>query len=71
MNFQEYIDLHGKRCPACHSGQITTLNNEHPLRHRCLDCKREFMDDEAWIKSRDEKNRRSGNQSGHGRCNDV
>jgi hypothetical protein len=34
-----------KKCPFCKSTQLTTLNNELPLRHRCLDCKKEFIEE--------------------------
>ena len=31
------IDI-GKNCPECGSSNLTTVKNERPLKHRCLDC---------------------------------
>ena len=49
---QDLLDKYGKHCPECGSGQITTLNNAEPLRHRCLDCEHEFFDKDAVIGKR-------------------
>jgi hypothetical protein len=38
MTFEKLLEKHGKYCPYCGSGQLTTKNNEHPLWHQCLDC---------------------------------
>jgi hypothetical protein len=48
---EELLKKHGKRCPKCSDYHLTTLNNEHPLMHRCLKCLHEFPDAQA-IKSR-------------------
>jgi transposase-like protein len=49
MTFEELLEKHGKYCPNCGSGQVTTTNNRRPLRHRCLDCGHKFVDSKAII----------------------
>jgi hypothetical protein len=47
MNFNELLAKHGKFCPTCGSGQVTSRNTE-PM-HKCLNCKRRFEDRDALI----------------------
>jgi hypothetical protein len=40
----EYLEKFSKKCPNCESTQLTTLNNEYPLKHRCISCNEEFAE---------------------------
>lgn len=42
-----FLAEHGKFCPACGSGQVTS-RNEEPM-HKCLNCHRRFEDRDAVI----------------------
>ncbi len=46
-NLKRWIEENSKHCPSCNSTQITTRNNEWPLRHRCLDCEQEFTESQS------------------------
>ena len=44
-NATAYLEQFSKKCPYCGSLQLSTLNNELPLKHRCLSCKKEFVEE--------------------------
>lgn len=48
MTFEELLDRHGKFCPRCGSGRISS-DNSTPLNHTCIDCEHKFVDSEAVI----------------------
>lgn len=45
LSTKALLEQFAKHCPKCNGTQLTTLNNRHPLRHRCLDCKHEFTEE--------------------------
>jgi hypothetical protein len=44
--FQEllaWLDKASIHCPSCNSTEVTTCNNEWPLKQKCLDCHHEWL----------------------------
>ena len=38
VDVRKWLTDISKHCPECGSSNLTTVKNERPLKHRCLDC---------------------------------
>ena len=38
VDVRKWLSDISNHCPECGSSNLTTVNNERPLKHRCLDC---------------------------------